>query len=66
MLKAVAGVVVMDILPDLIGCNLSIPAGQPEHLMSRRLHGAGFVAIDMGAIGADHPLMGPKGRINHR
>ena len=56
----------MDVLPDLPGCNLSIPAGQPKHLMSRRLHGAGFVAIDMGAICTDYPLMGPQRGVNHR
>ena len=45
---------------------LAVLGGNCQHLMSGRLHCAGFMDMDMPRICADDALMGPQGSIDHR
>ena len=48
MLGGSVGQMGMDRLRHLLCCDFAVLMGHPEHLVSRGLHGAGFMDIDMG------------------
>ena len=66
MLKAAVRAVSLHGLTHLPGSDFSVRTGQRQNLVARSFHGSRFMDVDMSALGAQCPLMGPQSGSNHR